>query len=92
MGMSMHVIGFKAADAKWRRMAAVWNSCAAAKIPMPKEVHDYFGGVDPAGREGMEVHLGDALSKWCREDSEGYEVDVKRLPPDVSAIRFYNSW
>jgi len=93
MGMSTHVVGFKPADEKWKAMKAIWDACVAAKVAPPAEVDRFFGGVmpDPAGVEVDQRAL-TGLREWRNDYAEGYEVDVKQLPPDVTVIRFYNSW
>jgi len=102
MGMSTYVVGFKPPDEKWRKMKAVWDACAAAKVELPEDVSAFFGeeAPDPAG---VRVELSDIFVKgkrtthaccreWRDDAGEGYEIDVKKLPPDVTVIRFYNQW
>lgn len=96
MGMSTHVIGFKPPDETWQRMKAVWDACEAAGIDLPAEVDHYFQGErpDPAGVEVPKtdlVKLG-ALREWDVGDSEGYEVELEKLPADIKILRFFNSW
>jgi hypothetical protein len=96
MGMSTHVIGFKAPDDRWQQMKAVWDACAAANVAIPQEVDDYFEGEAPdlAGVEVGETALMDvgALREWSDEYRQGYEVVLANVPNDVTTIRFYNSW
>jgi hypothetical protein len=93
MGMSTHICGFKPPDAKWKAMKAVWDSCRAAGIDAPKEVEDFFGGEVPDPK-GVEVELGrdQGLREWGTDYADGFELDVKKLPPDVTVIRFYNHY
>jgi len=94
MGMSTHVIGFRPPDERWQQMKAVWDSCQAAGLPVPKEVTEFFGWGDPDSA-GVEVDLFSfkpCAREWRDETREGFEVDVAALPPDVKIIRFYNSW
>jgi len=30
--------------------------------------------------------------KWHQDSQEGYELDIKKLPKEITLIRFYNSW
>jgi hypothetical protein len=96
MGMSTHIMGFKAPDDRWRQMKAVWDACAAAHIDVPQEVFGYFEGEnpDPAGVEVSETALMDvgALREWGDSYRSGYEIVVAYVPDDVTTIRFYNSW
>lgn len=94
MSMSTHVKGFKPPDEKWKKMKAVWDACDKAKVDPPKDVLEFFGGETP-DEAGVEVDLEE--EKCCKEwdDSDmqsGFEIDVTKLPKDVTLIRFYNSY
>lgn len=93
MGMSTHVKGFKAPDEKWRAMKAIWDACKAAGIKQPDEVGKFFNW-EPPDDAGVEVNLEKTACcrEWRREMQEGFEVDVKALPADVTHVRFYNSY
>ena len=93
MSMSTHVVGFKPPDDKWMKMKAVYDACATARIAPPQEVEDYFSN-GPPDDSGVEVGLkGHACcKKYKAEMEEGFEIDIKKLPPDVTVIRFYNSY
>jgi len=92
MSMSTHVIGFRKADEKWEQMKSVWNACERAGIEAPKEVYEYFNHNNPNTLAGIEVSISSAITEYCDDMQEGYEVDITKLPPDVTVIRFYNSW
>jgi hypothetical protein len=98
MGMSTHVQGFKPPDEKWEKMRAVWLACEAAGVGFPEPVAKFFDGEppDPAGVEVEESELrkSGAVTDWNdgRIGAEGFEVDVRKLPADVTVLRFYNSW
>ena len=92
MGMSTHVVGFKGADDKWREMKRVYETCEAAGVSIPDEVDDYFDGCGPGDSPGMDVDISDCVSDYEGEACSGIEVDITRLPPDVSKIRFFNAW
>lgn len=101
MGMSTHVVGFKPPDEKWRKMKAAWDSCTAAGVDVPKEIGEFFNWEKPDD-EGVTVTLEDwkggkevlheCIRKWSEGSRSGYEVDVTKLPKDVTVLRFYNSW
>lgn len=96
MGMSTHVVGFRAVNDEWRRMKAVWDACRAARVPVPSEVSLFFGGSepDPAGAEVDQAGLVrcGAVRKWTEEGRSGFEVLVDKLPPGVTVVRVYNAW
>jgi hypothetical protein len=94
MSMSTHVIGFRPADEKWKKMKAVWDTCKQAGIEPPDEVDDFFGG-SPPDDAGVEVDLEDyeCCSNWNDNISrEGFEINLDKLPKGIKIIRFYNSY
>lgn len=92
MSMSTHVYGFRPADEQWKRMKKIYDTCAEANVEIPSEVEDFFGGEEPGDKPGCEVELGKAISKYSADMQEGYEIDIAKLPKDVSIIRVVNSW
>lgn len=93
MSMSTHVVGFRPPDAKWKRMKSVYETCIKADVPIPEEVSTYFDDEEP-DEAGVEINLEDteACSEWSYSASEGYEIDVTKLPKDLKIIRVYNSY
>ena len=93
MGMSTHVIGFVPPDDKWSRMKSAWDACKAAGIVPPDEVEAFFNYAPPDDR-GVEIDLerSGCASEWSTDSSNGYEIDLSRVPDNVRTIRFYNSY
>lgn len=93
MGMSTYVIGIKPPDAKWKKMKEAYDACEAAGVDPPKAVTDFFNGEEPDA-SGVVVQIKDskAVTEWHAEMESGYQVDLTKLPKDITAIRFYNSW
>jgi hypothetical protein len=95
--MSTVVQGFRPPDEKFKKYAAIWRQCAEAGIAPPKEVEKFFEGEEP-DPQGVEVDLPEGkdgcLKPWRNStgDAQGYEVDLKKLPKDVTVLRFYNGW
>lgn len=91
MGMSTHVVGFKPPNEKWRKMKSIYDACEEAGVTAPDEVYDFFEDCkpDPAG---VQVDLKKVVKPWHDECSDGFEIDLKALPKDVTVIRFFNSW
>jgi len=92
MGMSTHCVGFRPANDSWNKMKTVWENCEAAGVPVPDEVKQFFNFESPGDKPGQEVPLGESLSEYSCENKNGYEVDVTKLPPGITTLRFYNSW
>ncbi len=96
--MSSHtnVIGFKPPDEKWRKMKAAYDACTEAGLDPPKEVEKFFEGRIPDDN-GVVLECGvlmkcGAATKWVADMEVGFEVDIKKLPPDVTKLRFYVSY
>jgi hypothetical protein len=87
--MSTHVVGFVPPDEQWKQLKAVHDACTAAGIEVPSEVEMVIGS-NPT-EHGREVDIVD-VEEWYSTGREGYDVDVSKLPPGVTVIRFYNSW
>jgi hypothetical protein len=91
MSMSTNVVGFRPPDEKWKALKLIWDACEASGIEAPIEVQKFFEYETPDDH-GKEIDLGSALTKWSNDSADGYEIDVKKLPKDLTVIRFYNSW
>ena len=89
MSMTTTVIGFRPPDETWKKMKTVWDSCEKAGIDIPDEVFDFFNATD-IDPNGIQVEL--PTREWRNEGEEGYEIDVKDIPKNVTIIRFSNSW
>lgn len=95
MSMSVHVVGIRATDEKWRRMKLVYEACEVADVKIPEEVWDFFGNTAPDIR-GIKVELGcggdTCVKPYLVDCDKGFEVELAKLPRNLTHIRFYNSW
>ena len=89
--MSTAIKGFRPPDEKYERMCNVFRACVEAGLEPPEEITLFFGGEPPDPR-GVEVTIDDAVQEYEDDSREGYEVTIKKLPPDVTIIRFFNQW
>lgn len=95
MSMSTYVVGFKPPDETWKKMKAVWDACEVAGIKIPDEVMEYFNHERPDDigvKMNMSIKTHECLSEYSGDGESGYEIDVTKLPKDVTVIRFCNSW
>lgn len=93
MGMSTHVTGFKPADDKWKKMKHVYDACETAGIEKPHEVAQFFNFCAPDDNGVViDIEKSEACRVWRRDSASGFEIDVKKLPENVTIIRFENSW
>jgi hypothetical protein len=97
MGMHSYVQGIKPADEKFREMFAIYKACEKNNVSIPKEVEEFFAGKEP-DEAGVVVNLKPSEKGPVQEyrpeydTIEGFEVDLRKLPPDVKIIRFINSY
>lgn len=88
MSMDITIVGFRPADDKWRVMKTIYEQCEEIGVPIPKEVLAFFDHQAP-DESGVRVEIAD--TECCREYSNdyesGYEIDVTKLPKDVTIIR-----
>ncbi len=95
MGMPRtHIKGFRPPDKKWRKMKVIHDACESAGIEAPESVMEFFGYENPDER-GVEVDLDEksGLANWGDDTPrEGFEVEIAKLPKNITHIRFYNSY
>jgi hypothetical protein len=95
--MSTHVVAIRPPDDKWRQMKAVWDSCTAAGVDPPEEVADFFNDESPDDA-GVIIDLPSygtkhpAVKEYNDEGQCGLEIEISKLPPNVTHVRFINSW
>lgn len=92
MSMSIYVVGFRPADAKWKKMKHIYDACVTAGVSIPEEVDKFFDNESPGDKPGKEIGIDTAVTEYNAEMCEGFEVDITKLPSDVKIIRFYNSY
>ncbi len=90
MGMTVSVVGFKPPGPKWKKMKAAYDACEADGIETPKDVDKFFNyeAPDNSGVRIEKKKLGKAVTDFSAEMQEGFEIDVTKLPKDVTIIRF----
>ena len=99
MSMSTSVIGFIPPDDKFKKMLKAYRACEEAGIAIPADVEKFFDG-EPPDNAGVQVHLSygtkgkDAVKEYRDNDAnaEGYEIDLRKLDPNIKVLRFTNSW
>lgn len=99
MGMSTHIKAFiPDTDPEYQKHKFIVEACLDADVSLPKETSAYFGGYGRPGthmlEEKLEIELkeGEHYVDWSDESSQGFEVDLTKLPPGVTKLRFYNNW
>jgi hypothetical protein len=71
--------------------------CFEAKVSLPKETAEYFKSNEPYKNlleEKLQINLvkGTHYKEYNADMSQGFEVDLEKLPQGVTKLRFYNSF
>lgn len=91
--MSSHLSGFAEADDKWRKHKKVYDACQDAGVSLPDETERFFGGEKPdAAGITVDLEKHECCSTYNDTHSDGFEIDIKKLPKNIKKIRFYNSY
>jgi hypothetical protein len=100
MGMSTHIVGFTDEHDKRADVLMSKRDVLAQRLTEMKA----FGYKDPDTQEQIEqinfelydlaegTNLEGHVLEWREDFSSGFEVDLSKLPPGITRIRFYNSW
>jgi len=92
MSMNSYIVAFRPPDETFKKMKAVFDACVEAGVDLPAEVSRFFDNTEPDPK-GVEISIKDAVEEWTDGDmSQGFQVDLKKLPQGVKYIRFYNQW
>lgn len=102
MSMTTCIVGIKPDDEKFAKMIALRDACDAASVRYPDALCEYFQPAHPSEADGSGVTTPIAVSwrdpttagvkVYRDESSDGFEVDLRKLDPDIKILRFYNSY
>ena len=90
--MCSYIQGIKPKTEDYEKRLQVYNLCTALNIPIPQEIDSYFNG--EVCEEGIicdlpKESLKEYQDRYCREF---FEVDLTKIPSDITKIRFVNSY
>jgi len=89
--MNSYIVAFRPPDETFKKMKTVSDACIKAGVDLPTEVSRFFGDSE-SDPKGVEIDIKDAIEEWTGDMSQGFQVDLGKLPKDVKYIRFYNQW
>ncbi len=97
MSMFSSIKGVRDLDGKFAEMARIKDLCEDAGVSIPEEVMEYFGGRYREATSYLrakmeEVDISCAVTESHPDSTDLWEVDLKKLPSEVKAIRFTNSY
>lgn len=91
MSISTYVQGLKPKTEEYQTKLDIYIACRKINIEPPREIVDFFDG--EICEEGIVTELPkEAVREYSDEYRDFLEVDLTKLPPDVSEIRFVNSY
>lgn len=84
-------------DKTFQKHKKILLACLEADVELPKSTAEYFGEEYPEEYlldDKLEVELKEGVhyNNYADDESEGYEIELNKLPEGVTKIRFYNSW
>lgn len=98
MGMTSRIRAFiPDTDETYQRHKKVLLVCLETNIGLPKETSEYFGcnyADESLLEEKLEISLkmGTHFEEYSADMTEGFEVDLTKLPQGVTKLRFENSY
>lgn len=98
MGMSTHISGIIVPeDEQFNKYKKIAEMCYDEDIELPTAVQEYFNkyGIDleDCTDDGFEVYLPQESYREFSQDMEDIiEVDLTKVPKNISKIRFSNSY
>ena len=94
MSTSMHIKGIREPDDEYIAMAEVYNACKKAGVAVPDRVMDFFDWQEPSGHGIIaDLDLSEAVNTYSDDNGrEGFDVEIGKLPKNITHVRFYVSW
>lgn len=98
--MSTHITAFiPDDDPEYQKHKKILLMCNELKVSLPRETSDYFNVKDlypdlELLEEKLSVKLvkGIHYEEYGKDMEEGFEIDLTKLPKEVTKIRFFNSY
>lgn len=98
MGMSTHIHAFISDnDEAYKTHKKVLLVCLEAGVDLPTQTAEFFGAKQPYlslldDVLEVELQLNKHYTEFEGDMREGFEVDLTKLPKNVSILRFVNSY
>lgn len=91
MSMSTYIQGLKPKTEEYRTKLNIYIACKKINVEPPSEIVDFFDG--EICEHGIVTELPkEAVREYSDEYRDFLEVNLTKLPPGVSRIRFINSY
>ena len=91
MGISVNIQGLKPVTEDYKKRLYIYKSCRELGIRPPEEIEEYFEYDSEPCDEGIIVRFKENVVKessdadYCRYY---YDVDLSKLPNDITKVRF----
>lgn len=91
MGMYSYVQGMKPKNEEYEKKLQIYKLCKELKMKIPSEIEDFFDG--EVCEHGIICDLpNEAIKEYQEDTNEYFEVDLSKIPKDVTKVRFCNSY
>ena len=89
MSASCFVRGLIEPTEDYKKKYAAFKACEDAGIEIPQQLWEYFNDETPCG-DGISTKI--PYEKRTDDGNVTYEVDVSKLPPQVTKVQFIIGW
>lgn len=101
MSVSYSVVGIVPADAAYKKKLAAYRACEDAGVDPPEDLRKFFNDDEPdpsgvvrelAASYSLKPMYAEGVTEYTADMENGFEVDLRKLPPEIKIIRFVNSY
>lgn len=95
MSLDIYVHGLRPVTEEYKKKLKIYKACNELNIKPPEELLDYFDYENHPCEDGIVIDIPKDLIKHStsvEHCSDYYDVDLAKLPKDVSKIRFEISY
>lgn len=92
MSMYSYVQGLKPKTEEYEKKLQIYNMCEELNVRPPEEIIDFFDG--EICEEGIITEIPKEAVRNYSDDCcrDFFEIDLTKIPSDVTKIRFVNSY
>lgn len=95
MGTDYYITGYREMDGTFKKMLEIKKYCDDQGVSYPKEVRDYFGGLETETEKTIREEM--STIKIPKEEVggsgwKGWEIKISDIPEECEKIRFWMGW
>lgn len=91
MSMITYIQGLKPKTEEYEKKLQIYRMCKEMNVSIPEEIEEFFNG--EVCERGIITEIPkDAVENYGENTSDIFELDLSKIPSDVTKIRFVNSY